>query len=64
MFSSLGLACMAYTCDLLVMIFHWDGVLPRLTMDFASLSIFGITMVLWVYFFVFMVSSHVSFRLG
>ena len=35
-----------------------------LTMDFPSLSISDIGVVLWVHFFVFMVGSHVSFSLG
>jgi len=42
MFSSLVLACMAYACSFLVMICHWHGV------DFPSLSISWIAMVLWV----------------
>ena len=64
MFSSLVLACMPYACGLLVMIYHWHGGLPRLTMDFPSLSISRIAMVLWVHLFVFIVGSHVSFNLG
>ena len=35
------------------MICHWHGGLPGLTMDLPSLAISWITMVLWVYFFVF-----------
>ena len=33
-------------------------------MDFPSLAISRIVMVLWVHFFVFLVGSHVSFSLG
>ena len=39
MFSSLGLACMEYACGLLVMVCHSHGGLPRLIVDFPSLSI-------------------------
>jgi len=55
---------MAYVCGLLVMICHWNGGLPGLTVDFHSLAISLIVMVLWVYFFVFLDGSHVSFSLG
>ena len=47
-----------------VIICHWHRGFPRLTMDFHSLAIFGITMVLWVHLFVFLVGSYVSFNLG
>jgi len=64
MFSSLILACVAYACGLLVMIYHCHGGLPRLTLDLPSLAIYEISMVLKVHFFVFLVGSHVSFSLG
>jgi len=64
MFSSLVLACMAYACGLLVMIYHWHGCLPILTVEFPNLAISWIAIVLWVYFFTFLVGPHVSFSLG
>lgn len=64
MFSSLVLACMAHACGLLVMIYHWHGGLPKLTMDLPSLAISWVAMVLWVHFFVSLIGSHVSFSLG
>jgi len=64
MFSSLVLACMAYACGLLVMIYHWHGGFPRLTVEFPNLAISWIAIVLWVYFFTFLVGPHVSFSLG
>jgi hypothetical protein len=55
----LVLACMAYACGFLVMICHWHGGFPGLTVVFPSLSISWIAMVLWVFSFFFLVGSHV-----
>ena len=60
MFSSLVLECMTYACGLLVMIYHWHEGFPGLIMNFPSLSIFGISVALWVHLFLFLVGSHVS----
>jgi len=38
MFSSRLFPCMAYACGLLVMIYHWHGGLPVLTVDCLALS--------------------------
>ena len=46
MFSLLVLACMAYACGFLVMICHWHGGFPGLTVDLPSLSISWIAMVI------------------
>ena len=64
MVSLLFLACMAYACSFLVMIFHWHGGLPELTMDFPSLSVSLIAMVLWVSFLLFLVGSLVPYGCG
>ena len=48
MFSSQVLACMEYACGFLVMICHWHGGLPRMTMVLPSLVTSRIDMVLWV----------------
>jgi len=41
MSSLLVLACSAYACGFLVMIFHWHGGMPGLTVDFLALSFLG-----------------------
>ena len=52
MFFLLELAYMAHTCGFLVKIYHCLGGFPRLTVDFPSLIISWIAMVLWVHFIV------------
>jgi len=47
MISLLVLACMTYASGYFVIIYHGDGVLPRLIVVLPSLTIFGIAMVLW-----------------
>jgi len=64
MISLLFLACMAHACGFLVMIFHWLGVIPGLTMVFPSLSISWIAMVLWEYFPFFLGGFSCSFNFG
>ena len=65
MFYSLVLAFMVYACGFLVMICYWHGGFPRLTVDFPSLSISWIAMVLWVIsLFDFLVGSHVPLVVG
>lgn len=61
MISSLVFACMAYACGVFVMICHWHGRLPGLTVDFLAFPFPGYPWSLWVYFLlVFLVGSHVS----
>jgi len=40
-FSSLVLVCMEHACGFLVIIYHWHGGLPGLTMGFPKLAIPG-----------------------
>ena len=56
-----SLTCMVYACGLLVMICHWHGGFPRLTVDFPSLDISWIAMesVALLHYF-FLVGSHIS----
>jgi len=37
MFPSLVLACMAYACGFLVVIYHWHGGFTRLKVDYVAL---------------------------
>jgi len=53
MISFIVLACMAHGYGFLVMIFHWHGGLPGLTMVFPSLAISYVSKVLWVLYFFF-----------
>lgn len=62
--SFLVLACMAHACGFLVMIFHWHGGLPRLTLVLPSLAISWIAMVLWVYLLFFLDGVHVPYGYG
>lgn len=64
MISLLVLACMEYSCGFLVMIYHWHGGIPGLTMDLLSVAISWIVTVLWVYFLFFLVIFHVPLVVG
>jgi len=49
MISLIVLVGMVYACGYLVMIFHWHGGLPGLTVVFPSIATSWIGMVLWVF---------------
>ena len=48
MISLLVLACVAYACGYLVMIYHWHGGLSRLIVALPSLFISWIVVMLWL----------------
>lgn len=64
MFFSLVLECMSHAYGLWVMICHWHGEFPRLTMDFPSLAVSWIFMVIgYLFSFFVLVGFHVSLAL-